>query len=1106
MLRNFVHFDNKDRVLDKNNNLGNSQYHNSDIYINQGYIPNRLNYQKDSIKQKDSKPKKVITVEIKPRPTFEQHQELVTQSFAKSGVERWLGTKGFEFVADTAIDPNGVSVFPIDEFLNPEKHLVTQGHQARANQSALLMFNEDGSAYQAIINRPHKDKPYQYLAPTGAGNRAFLPHIPRAVRRAIVKRYGRQKYADLLDAPSFWDWVAAHPEISIILTEGVKKALSLLQQGYVAIAVYGCSCLGSPDLNRFLPGRKITIAMDSDSQPSTVAKVGRAILGKVAELRRKGAFRVLVATWNSNLGKGIDDLWQGCGSAAVEDAIANAITEDVFRAILSGNKSALEAAKKRLEVNKIQPDLELTALPSLEELQAIHKDHRDIFLVGAKGLGKSVLGGEFVRSADYALLPVPLEALARNNADRLSDEKNGIWVDYRTECDSFKGRWIGKNGYSADRLSFCTEAIQQLTKHIENCLQSGAAAFNDELDLQLNSLATSPTHGQQGKRKFNENLYWQIQIRSAHTLSVSADLTKYEAELWERKTGRKPYVIKVNTPKKTYPCLVYEDNLVLQKELDKAIKNGDRILAMCSRKSEVKYLAWLYRDYGAIGLHRDNAHEPIFEGFFEKPNEWVKKHKPKLLFVSPIVRTGFSITEDVFDKEFCIYHSDSIAASTALQQSDRYRPQIPRYMYAAESNGKYRHCTPEDILKTSKGRAIANGNDEITHVDEFDPYYHYKAEDNWSKANFRADFLARLEDEVEVVEINSEASGKEDKQAYRDSKASFNSWQREQILSARNLTPLEFKVLKDRRDLLEADCLAVEKFRLANWSDRTPESVTLSQIERDRKGRKREALERLERQAYPALAIAADHTSRDMQSKWGAGVAYQDVSHLSLAQKALEEIGAHEFLDFALSGGSWSADTPISADLAAKLRSLRSGKIDRLAEAGIHLMCGRDSNNNSYIGALLQWLGLATDSKKISSDGKRTRVYFLCQADLGITREELSRRATRMIREGLELHPSHPFVERLYEVSTPFVEDHLERCGQGEIVASEDAIDPSPPLPPDEPKLIPLANPQSGQKVAIVKQGKTIWGTLLSWQAEFCRVNFPDGNQIVSQFELQGVA
>lgn len=942
------------------------------------------------------------------------------------------------------------------------------GTRRHVYKHCVRYLQETGETWQFIVQTDKDGRGYRYLAPAQIGNRAFLPAIPSDIRKAISERYG----VDIPIDGSFWEWLKNHPEIPILITEGGGKSLSGLSHGFVTISLYGCSCLASPDLLPYLKGREVYVAFDSDTKASAVRAVNNA-LNKHLPVLSEPTKLTKVVTWDSQY-KGLDDLLAKRGVTALEKAIESALSSETW---LSNRKIAI--AHERLQANKIKADLELDRLPTFKELKKLHETHQDIFLAGAKGLGKSERGGEFVRNSDNALLPVPLESLARNNAQRMS--QGDRIVDYRTDCDRVNGQLIGSAGY-VSRLAFCTEAIQGLKGHIEACLQRGAVVFNDELDLQLNSLATSSTHAQNGKRKLNQTLYWDMQIRAKQTLSVSADLTKYEAELWERKTGRKPYVIRVNTPKKNYDCTVFDDPLALQNgELDKAIKGGDRVIICCSRKSEAKFLAWLYRDYGAIAIHRDNANEPIFKGFFENPNQWLATNKPKILIVSPILRSGFSITSDSFDKEFCFFHADSISASTALQLSERYRLPVPRYIYAAQSSGKYRHVTPESLLKTRKGRAKAAGNDELGFVDEYDSYYHYKALDNESKANFKADIIARLQDEVELVEFSDSLATKEDRAAYKSLKDDFEAWQREQLHNARNLSKAEYEAMKDRRDLLEADYLALDKYRLANWSDTAPESVTIEQIERDDKGRKRKALERLEKQAYPVLAIAADKSSKEVQAKWGAGYAHQDMTHLALAQKALEQIGVHEFLDFALAGNSWDNDTAIASELASKLRELRNfeittvnkfgkstvTKIDKLAEIGIHLMCGKDVSNNAYVGSLLQWLGLATNSKKVTIDSKRVRVYSLCQADLIITRDELSRRAARMIRDGLELIPSHAFVDRLIDLSTPFINDNIKRCGhpQNETAQSPqiEVIDIEPIPDPQNTEAaiatVPIAQP-----------------------------------------------
>ena len=933
-------------------------------------------------------------------------------------------------------------------------------------------IQETGETWQFIVQSDKDGRGYRYLAPSQIGNRAFFPVIPSDIRKLISERYS----VDIPIDGSFWEWLKEHPEIPIIITEGGGKGLSALSHGFVVIAVYGCGLIHSPDLLPYLKDREVYIALDCDTKPSAVRAVNGALFKRLPTLSEPAKFTKVVTWWDSQE-KGLDDLLANCGVTALEKAIKSALSSETW---LSNRK--IEIAHERLQANKIKADLELDRLPTFAELQELFKAHQDIQLCGAKGLGKSILGGEFVRSADNALLPVPLESLARNNAQRMS--QGDRIVDYRTDCDRVNGQLIGGVGY-VSRLSFCPEAIQVLKGHIEACLQRGAVVFNDELDLQLNSLATSSTHAQNGKRKLNQTLYWDMQIRAKQTLSVSADLTKYEAELWQRKTGRKPFVIRVNTPKKNYDCTVFDDPLVNLGELDKAIKGGDRVIIPCAYKSDAKFLAWLYRDYGAIAIHRDNANEPIFKGsdtepnFFEKPNQWLEKHKPKILIVSPVVRSGFSITTNSFDKEFCFYEPNSINASTALQLSERYRLPVPRYIYAAQSSGKYRHITPESILKTRKGRAIATGNDEINIIDEFDSYYHYQAADNWSKANFRADIIARLQDEVDLVEIDDSKATTEDRAAYKSLKDDFKAWQRKQLRNARDLSQAEYEEKKDRRDLSEADLLAVEKYRLANWSDTAPESVTIEQIERDDKGRKRKALERLEKQAYPVLAIAADKFSKEVQAKWGAGYAHQDMTHLALAQKALEQIGVREFLDFALVGNSWDNDTAIVSEFASKLRELRNSeittftkfgkpkvtKLDKLAEAGIYLTCGKDESNNTYVGALLHWLGLKRDEKRITREKSRIRVYRLCQADLSITRDELSRRAARMIREGLELVPSHAFVERLIDLSTPFVSNAIERCGhpKNETVQStqDEVIDIEPIIYPSNIEAAIAPTPQT---------------------------------------------
>lgn len=925
------------------------------------------------------------------------------------------GQKFLELIRTVNSEQRAITKSFIEQFeLIDYNELRTQedGQRRWQKQWAITYNQETGEVWQYIVESKKYARGYTYLAPSKIGNRAFFPAVPPSVRQTIAKRLGLEISKD----GPFWEQVKSNKQIPILITEGGGKALSGLSHGYVTVSLYGCACLGSDDLVPYLKGRDIIIALDSDSKPSARLAVNRSLTKHLSKLV-KLAKSVRVATWDSQF-KGLDDLLANCGTEALDQAIKTA--KHATKWLIEKD---IDLATQRLEASKLKADLELEALPSVEEMQALLDEHRDVFLNAQKGLGKTELGGAIVRNAKAALLPTPLESLAKNNANEMNQGDRVVY--YRTDCDKANGQLVGDSGY-VTRLSFCTEAILGLKAHIEGALSKGSIVFNDELDLQLNSLATSPTHAQDGKRKINERSYWEMQIRSKNTLSVSADLDQYDAGLFERKTGRKPFSIVVKPTKKPYIADVYGDKVKVNNLLEQAIENGDRVMVCCSRKSDAKFLEWRYRDYGAVVIHRDNASDPMFEGFFDNPNQWLEQHQIKVLIVSPVLRSGFSITGDFFDKVFCFFEADSISASTALQLSERYRRPVPRVIYAARTNHQYNHTTPKEILRASKLRAKATSNDEIEFIDEHDPYYHYKANDNWSKAHFAGDIIARLQVEVEQVNVHWASWCQVDAvdlQQYQDLRKTFKHWQNQQKVDAANWDRATYEANKDRQNLLESELLARQKFELADWSDRTPDVVTLAQVERDNNGKKRKALERLERQAYPTLAGKSDKFSRDVQAKWNCGIAHQDLTHYALTQRVLEGLGLHEFLDYALSGNSWHKDTPIVVELATKLRNSRNFKetssklkaliTDQLAQVGIHLTCGKDSSNTAYIGSLLKWLGLTTLRTQNRIDGKVVNSYELCPDDLEITRDELTRRATRNIREGLDLKPSHTFVSKL---------------------------------------------------------------------------------------------
>jgi Domain of unknown function (DUF3854) len=153
-----------------------------------------------------------------------------------SAIAPSLYESGMQILTDTILQAGGDVSYPIHEALN--WRVTRFGRQVRQTQYAAIFQNEDQSCWQAKLYQPIWDQSQQkarkYETPMGAGARAYFPSIPLAIRQKIADRYGMA----VPKAGSFWQWVT-YANIPIVLTEGAKKALSLMSQGYVAIALYG---------------------------------------------------------------------------------------------------------------------------------------------------------------------------------------------------------------------------------------------------------------------------------------------------------------------------------------------------------------------------------------------------------------------------------------------------------------------------------------------------------------------------------------------------------------------------------------------------------------------------------------------------------------------------------------------------------------------------------------------------------------------------------------------------------------------------------------------------------------------------------------------------
>ncbi|OKH14233.1 MULTISPECIES: plasmid replication protein, CyRepA1 family [[Limnothrix rosea] IAM M-220] len=173
-----------------------------------------------------------------------------------------------------------------------------------------------------------KGKPIKYEHPPKVSTGLFALRVPPHIWQLIATRYQVAFSEDAWDSSQpdggFWQWLKEHTEIPLVITEGAKKAGALLSAGYAAIAlpgIYGAvrtpkdatgQRLGRsrliPQIKKLVEGqRKIFIAFDQDQKPRTIKAVNAAIR-KTGYLLKKQGCDVAVITWDSQLGKGVDDL------------------------------------------------------------------------------------------------------------------------------------------------------------------------------------------------------------------------------------------------------------------------------------------------------------------------------------------------------------------------------------------------------------------------------------------------------------------------------------------------------------------------------------------------------------------------------------------------------------------------------------------------------------------------------------------------------------------------------------------------------------------------------------------------------------------------------
>ena len=943
-------------------------------------------------------------------------QEFITGS----AISPALFAAATEIHADLEIDGAGDPVTPIHDALNWT--YTRFSHQAKDPLEAIILLNEDDSPWQAKLSRHRIDRAktrqrfkqalgfsakavddsfkdladhlpelvahQKYETPKGNGSKPFLPPVPADIRQQIASHYG----AEIPLESSFWDWLAAHPEIPFTLTEGGKKGLSLLSHETIGIALYGVNGgyrskdkLGNPiepelipELERFCQsGRKITLAFDQDPDPKTQRRVANALSRFGGLLAARGCV-VYITLWDSSLGKGVDDLIVNHGADAWEMACLKALSLEEWRLWRALDNRLTLTPAISLKTNDLQ-SLQPASIP----------DAGVIAIASAKGTGKTkLIANTLSLSGDSpVLLAGHRIALMRNLCSRMG-------VDYRGDLDKVQGEFIAEGGYTL-RVGFVVDSLLAINPEKFR----GCDLVIDEVVQVLRHLLTSSTCNKDGKRPaLIARLHQLIQV-ARRVIIADADLNNaaihYIQEL--RAEGARVFLIRNDFQSKGFPVRFMEasDASAITAELLLDLEAGEQTLVATDSKAGSKHLERLISQiesfgHGVLVINSDTSGGELEQGFMANPARFLAEHPEiRAVITTPSMATGVSIECEYFTKVYGLFWGVSSTDADMSQALSRERRPIPRVVWCARVGRNFSKVSRDtnqlklrqalkdktsytvSLIRSSLREDIVN---DLARYDwQNDPHLRLWAEieveRNRSMHSLRAALKVRLMHEgnqVEVVSLDSNAYARELlKAAKEEVKVAYAK----AVEAGDNLDPLRYKRLKDKESLSPAEQLAIAKYEIAEFYHCPVDQVSEALVLADRQGRTRGEVLNLEAQIQPETTVSQDAKALEKQAKWGQGYCPWDIKHTELRRRTRSFIGLDAFLDPDLERTKYDYETFGAQAREAKLQ----------VKIALNFTITDDMSNIQIAHQLLSQMGIKmifrTSRSVPGHEGEKLRLY-----------------------------------------------------------------------------------------------------------------------------------
>ena len=548
-----------------------------------------------------------------------------------------------------------------------------------------------GRGFGNSSNRPQQ---------TGSNHSSVAPFL---VEEALSK-FGQEEDQE------FWRWTLKTPELPLLITEGAKKAGSLLTAGYAAIALPGIwggyrqpkdeqgNRVGKPKLIPQLEafagaGREVVFVFDSDTKPKTVANVRRAILTTGKLLQQQGC-QVSVITW-SYPEKGVDDLMAARGAECFHALYNDRISLEEFELLELLDLSPyvnLRVNQRYLgSVNSHQSTVNNNQTPLMTDLSA-RADAKIVALKSAKGTGKTEW---LTRSVEKALANGQRVLVASHREQLAIFTGNRFSIDYRRELRTSQTK--GVFGYALCVDSLHPEGNPPFNpEHWE-----GAVVVIDEVEQVIWHLLNSNTclsHRVAILKCFKELLQTvvstggQIYIADADLSPLSLryiqQLIGYSVTTWVVENTYNP-----NQGKRQLFTYEGHNPSELVADLVKAISDGDSPLIMTgAQKLKSKwgtqnleaYLKKKFPDARILRIDSESVSNPEHPAYGCMGNLNALLPLYDIVIASPTIETGVSIDiRGHFTSVWAIAQGTQ-TVEAVCQALARLRDDVPRHLWAAE--------------------------------------------------------------------------------------------------------------------------------------------------------------------------------------------------------------------------------------------------------------------------------------------------------------------------------------------------------------------------------------------------------------------------------------